>query len=272
MKHLWLKRCLLLLALGLGLAFAQDRLILATTTSTENSGLLDFILPDFENHFNLSVDVVAVGTGAALELGANGNADVLLVHAPEDEEKLVESLAAVNRRYLMYNDFVVVGPTSDPAGIASSANMMEALHKIADSQGLFISRGDDSGTHKKELSLWAEAGITPDWEGYQEVGQGMGNTLTIANEQLAYTLTDRGTYLAMKDNLELPILFAGDEALFNPYHVMAVNPDLYPHVNYIGAMTFIAYLTSPETQAKIAEFTVAGESLFFPSANKKAFD
>ncbi|MDZ7703930.1 MAG: substrate-binding domain-containing protein [Trueperaceae bacterium] len=248
-------------------AFAQDdtRLVLATTTSTENSGLLTALLPGFTEAFGYEVDVIAVGTGAALQLGRNGDADVLLVHAPDAELALVTTGAAVNRRYVMYNDFVIVGPDSDPADVANADSATDALTRIAASGATFISRGDSSGTHQKELLLWARAPTDPTWPRYQEVGQGMEAALIIADEQLGYTLTDRGTYLATRDRLELTVLFQNDPALFNPYHVMATNPANYPDINYYGAMSLIAYLTAPSTQAAIGDFTVSGEVLFFPA-------
>ncbi len=260
----------LLLAFGLlSLATAQDdtRLILATTTSTENSGLLTVFLPDFTETFGYEVDVVAVGTGTALELGRNGDADVMLVHAPGAERALVAAGDAVNRRYVMYNDFVIVGPDSDPADVANADNAADALTRIAASDAVFISRGDNSGTHQKELSLWASTGTGPEWSSYQEVGQGMEAALIITNEQLGYTLTDRGTYLATRDRLDLSVLFQGDPALFNPYHVMATSPTNYPDINYYGAMSLIAYLTAPDTQEAIGNFTVQDEVLFFPAAD-----
>ncbi|MBS3967529.1 MAG: substrate-binding domain-containing protein [Truepera sp.] len=251
-----------LLLLSSGLA-QTTRLILATTTSTYQSGLLDVLLPPFEAHFGFDVDVIAVGTGAALELGRGGDADVLLAHAPAAEMALVEAGYAVERTYLMYNDFVLVGPVADPAGIAGAASAAEALARIAQVGATFISRGDNSGTHIKELELWTAAGITPGWGRYLEIGQGMRQALFVADEQRAYTLTDRGTYLAVRDRLELTILFEGDPLLFNPYHVMAVNPQVHPHVNHAGAMALIAWLSSPEAKSLIDGFTASGEPLFF---------
>ncbi len=258
----------------LGLSFGQNpqRLILATTTSTENSGLLEVLIPPFEAAFGIQVDVVAVGSGAALALGRNGDADVLLVHAPEAEIELVNAGYAVNRRYVMYNDFIIVGPGNDPANIRNAESVDDAFRRLAAAGASFISRGDDSGTHKKELELWESSQITPDWPRYQEIGQGMEAALVMASEQRSYTLSDRGTFLAAQDKLELEILFAGDDSLFNPYHVMAVNPTQYPESNYFGAMAFIAYLTSPATQGLIADFKVNKQNLFFPAANTVPFD
>ncbi len=255
---------LLVVALLLPSGLAQTaRLILATTTSTYQSGLLDLLLPPFEAHSGFDVDVIAVGTGAALELGRRGDADVLLAHAPDAEMALVEAGYAVARTYLMYNDFVLVGPTDDPAGIAGAASAAESLARIAQAEAIFISRGDNSGTHIKEFALWSAAGMTPGWGRYLEIGQGMRQALFAADEQRGYTLTDRGTFLAVRDRLELTILFAGDPLLVNPYHVLAVNPNVHPHVNHVGALALIAWLSSPEANSLINGFTVGGEQLFF---------
>lgn len=255
---------LLVMALLLSSGLAQTtRLILATTTSTYQSGLLEVLIPPFEAYSGFDVEVIAVGTGAALALGRAGDADVLLAHAPAAEMELVEAGYAVERTYLMYNDFVLVGPTDDPAGIAAAASAAEALRRVAQAEATFISRGDNSGTHIKELELWTAAGMTPGWGRYLEIGQGMRQALFAANEQLAYTLTDRGTYLAVREQLELAILFEGDPLLANPYHVMAVNPQVHPHVNHPGAMALIAWLSGPEAIALIDGFTVGGEQLFF---------
>lgn len=241
---------------------AKERLILATTTSTANSGLLDYILPDFEAKYGYKVDVVAVGTGQAIALGERGDADVLLVHARSLEDKFVADGYGVNRRDVMYNDFVVLGPESDPAKISSAKDATEAFTKIAQAKQTFISRGDQSGTNVKELAIWDKAGIKPSGSWYRAVGQGMGACLTMASESLGYVLTDRGTWLAMKDKLDLKVLFEGDPVLFNPYGIIAVNPKVYDHVNYDGAMALIAWFTSPATQEKILSFTVGGDPLF----------
>lgn len=259
-----------LLLLGSATAQEDTRLVLATTTSTDNSGLLEFLLPPFEAASGFEVQVVAVGTGAALKLGAGGDADVLLVHAPEAERELVEAGGAVNRRLVMYNDFVLVGPEDDPTGITETASATEALQRIRETGEVFVSRGDDSGTHKKELELWG--GVAPEWEGYLEVGQGMEATLLIADERRGYTLTDRGTFLAAGEGLELNVLYEGDEALFNPYHVMAVSPQEHPEVDYAGAMALIAFVTSPEGQALIERFSIDDQALFFPAARTVPFD
>lgn len=261
------------------------RLVLATTTSTDDSGLLKAILPDFEARYGATVEVIAVGTGQAIQLGENGDADVILVHAREREDAFVAEGYGVNRQDVMYNDFVIVGPASDPAGIAGMTDAVAALTKIAESQSTFVSRGDDSGTHTKEQTLWrasdvplVEASslksadttfIRPAGDWYLSIGQGMGATLTMANEQGAYTLSDRATYLARKlEGLDLEILTEGDSRLFNPYGVIAVNPERYPTVNAAGAAAFIDWLTSLETQQLISQFGVAdfGMPLFIPDS------
>ena len=252
---------------------------LATTTSTQDSGLLDAILPDFEVECGCRVDVVAVGTGQALEIGAKGDADVVLVHSRKAEDQFVADGHASERFDVMYNDFIVVGPTDDPAGVAGLALAKDAFKAIMDAQAPFASRGDQSGTHTKELSIWASIGVTPTqamaW--YNSVGQGMGETLTFANERGAYTLTDRGTFLATQDNLpDLAVMVGGDnlannadKALLNPYGVMAVDPAAHPGVNFDLATRFIEWLTSPETQAKIGAYgaDTFGQPLFYPSAS-----
>ncbi len=240
---------------------------LATTTSTQNSGLLDDLLPRFEKSHGVKVHVIAVGTGKALKLGENGDVDLVMVHAPAAEMDFMDSDFGVNRRPFMKNDFILVGPSSDPAGLKGSANLAEALAKIKKSEtAQFISRGDDSGTHKKELELWEKAGGKPSGGNYLEIGQGMGAALRMADEKDAYTLSDRGTYLAMKDQMDLAILFEGDAGLDNPYAVIAVNPARYPDSNYMDAMLLIAWLTSPEGQKAIGDFRVGGELLFHPTA------
>ncbi|MDN5346494.1 MAG: tungstate transport system substrate-binding protein [Clostridia bacterium] len=247
-------------------------LILATTTSTVDSGLLDVLIPLFEKQTGYRVKTSAVGTGQALAMGDQGNADVLLVHAPAAEMELVQKGTVINRRLVMHNDFIIVGPPSDPAGIKGSKKASEALAKIAQKQALFISRGDDSGTHKKEKELWKEANIEPQGKWYQEAGAGMGQTLNIASEKAGYTLTDRGTYLAAKKNLHLEILVEGEKSLLNIYHVMQVNPEKFPNlpINAEGAKAFVEFMISPETQKIIGEFGVDkyGQPLFFPDAGK----
>ncbi len=248
------------------LAEAQaDRVRLATTTSTENSGLLDSILPVFTEMYGIAVDVVAVGTGAALELGRNGDADVVMVHARSLEDQFVVAGYGVNRRDIMYNDFIILGPADDPAGIADAASVSDAMSRIAAAEVVFISRGDNSGTHNRELQLWETAGIAPAGRWYREVGQGMGAVIAIADEEEAYTLADRGTFLSFRGDIALEVLTEGDQALFNPYGIIAVNPALHERANYIGAMALIAFLTSPEGQSRIGAFRVEGEALFTPN-------
>jgi tungstate transport system substrate-binding protein len=239
---------------------------MATTTSTENSGLLGTILPPFEQMFNLKVAVIAVGTGKAMKLGETGDVDVILVHDPVDEERFIAQGFGVNRRDVMHNDFVLVGPASDPAGCRGIKNINEVFSRIAASNSLFVSRGDDSGTHRKEKEIWAKAGIVPQGRGYMEAGQGMGAVLQMAHDKMAYTLADRGTYVAYKQKIESIIISEGDPLLYNPYGVIAVNPARHPQVNYIKAMTFIGWLTSPECQKLISNFKQQGEVLFYPDA------
>lgn len=247
---------------------AQDRLILATTTSTENSGLLDVLIPPFEEKFNTRVDVVSVGTGKAISLAENGDADIILVHARAAEDEFVEAGYGVNRRDVMYNDFIILGPTSDPAGVNGMTDAGTAFEKIAASESDFVSRGDDSGTNKKELSIWSSIGREPSGNWYIETGQGMGASLNIANEKQAYILADRGTYLAYSSDLDLDILVEGDSKLFNPYGIIPVNPAYHTHVNYQKAMAFVGYITSQQGQKIISEYTAYGKVLFHPSAIK----
>ena len=256
---------------------ANPALILATTTSTQDSGLLDVLVPLFQQQTGYTVKVVAVGTGAALQMGQQGNADVLLVHAPSSEKTYMDGGFGKDRLLVMHNDFLIVGPTADPAGIKGTASAVEAFKKIATASAPFISRGDNSGTNTKELALWKSAGLDPagqkaSW--YVESGQGMGATLTIASEKNSYTLTDRATYLANKGNLKLDILVEKDPSLLNVYHVITVNPDKWPKVNYTGAMAFAKWITSPDTQAVIGKFGVDkyGQQLFIPDATKTDAD
>ena len=248
-----------------------DAITLATTTSTYDSGLLDAILPVFEQDNGITVEVVAVGTGQALALGEQGDADVLLVHARAREDAFMEAGDGTRREDVMYNDFVIVGPVDDPAGITGMESAADALTAIAAAEATFVSRGDDSGTHTKELSIWESAGIEPSGDWYQAIGQGMGATLTFANEEQAYTLSDRATYLARTledDGFELKILVEGDPILFNPYGVMAVNPDKNDLINAEGANAFIDWIISVPTQELIAEFGVDkfGSPLFTPDS------
>ena len=245
---------------------AAERLKLATTTSTENSGLLSFMLPVFEKKTGYKVDVIAVGTGAALKLGENGDVDVVLVHARSAEDAFVAAGFGVNRRDVMYNDFILLGPARDPAWVGNAKDAADAFTRIANSRNDFISRGDNSGTHIKEKEIWVSAGIKPAGQWYKEVGQGMGAVISMTSDLQGYTLSDRGTYLAMKNNVKLVISYEGDPVLFNPYGIIAVNPKRYSSSNYDGAMALIAFFTSPEGQSLIAQFKVDGEQLFFPSA------
>jgi tungstate transport system substrate-binding protein len=251
-------------------ASADNVILCASTTSTQNSGLYEHILPQFEKKTGIKVRVIAVGTGAALEIGKRGDADVVIVHSREDELRMVQEGWFVGRMDLMYNDFVIVGPLSDSARIAGLVNATDALSKIAASESMIISRGDNSGTHKKELRLWKESGVSPVGAGwYLEVGQGMAKTLRITGEKQAYTLTDRGTYLSLidKERLELNILVEKDPSLFNQYGAMAVNPEKHPHAKYREAMWFIDWLISEEGQQAIASFKDArGNQLFYPNA------
>jgi tungstate transport system substrate-binding protein len=249
---------------------ANPSLILATTTSTQDSGLLDVLVPDFQEKTGYTVKTVAVGSGEAMKMGQECNADVLLVHSPSAEKDFMANNYGSDRRLVMHNDFIIVGPAEDPAGIKGSATAAEAFTKIADSQSTFISRGDDSGTHSKEKGIWKTANITPEGDWYLESGQGMGATLTIASEQGAYTLTDRATYLANKDNYQLENLVEGDSGLLNVYHVIVVNPSNCSTVNNTGAIDFADYIVSAETQGLIGSFGTEkyGQPLFTPDAGK----
>ncbi len=246
-----------------------SKLILATTTSTDDSGLLDVILPDFEKEFNTNVEVVAVGTGQAIKLGEDGNADVLLVHDRAKEDAFMTAGHGARREDVMYNDFVIVGPENDPAGIKGMTDAAAALQKIADSQATFISRGDESGTHSKEKALWKAAGIEPAGDWYVAAGQGMGAVLTMTDERQAYTLSDRATYLARTlEGLDLAVLVEGDKILFNPYGVIAINPDKGSHINAALANSFVDWIISVPVQEKIGQFgqDKFGQSLFVPDS------
>ncbi len=247
----------------------EKHLILATTTSTDDSGLLDYILPDFEAKTGIQVDVVAVGTGQALALGEAGDADVLLVHARAREDAFMEAGHGIRREDVMYNDFVIVGPAADPAGIRGKNHVTRALEEIMNSKSPFVSRGDDSGTHTKERNLWAEAGLEPAGDWYISAGQGMGAVLSMADELQAYTLSDRATYLARTlAGTTLEIMVEGDPVLFNPYGVMAVNPDKGEHIQNDLANQFIDWLISVETQELIGQFGIEefGSPLFTPDS------
>ncbi|MGD9168735.1 MAG: substrate-binding domain-containing protein [Candidatus Thiodiazotropha sp.] len=244
---------------------------LATTTSTDNSGLLADILPAFTEATGYPVHVIAVGTGKALRMGRDGDVDLVLVHARAAEDTFVNEGHGVRRYGVMYNDFVLVGPASDPAGIGKAKSAGTALKRIAEHQAGFISRGDDSGTHKKELGLWQQSGVNPAGNWYREVGQGMGKVLQIASEMDAYTLTDRGTWLAYQAKSPLKIAFEGDPLLFNPYGIIAVNPKRYPDINHKGANALIKWLISPDGQARIGNFRIGENQLFTPSADAGEF-
>lgn len=261
---------LIMFCLGITvLGHSQDqRLRIASTTSTDHTGLFNALNPAFEQRFGIRVDVIAQGTGKALKTGQMGDCDVVFVHSRAAEDRFIKEGYGVNRRDVMYNDFVIIGPKKDPAGIRGLEDAAEALKRIANSKALFISRGDDSGTHKKEKALWEKADLSPKGRWYIESGQGMGAVLQIANEKEAYTLSDRGTYLAYKEKIDLGILTEGDPSLFNPYGIIAVNPAKHPTVNYVLAMAYIGWVTSPEGQAIIREFGKKkfGQALFIPVA------
>ncbi len=249
----------------------HEQVILATTTSTQDSGLLDVLVPAFERQTGFQVKTIAVGTGQALALGARGEADVVLVHAPAAEEEWMKEGNGTERLLVMHNDFVIVGPADDPARINGLSVAEDAFRKIAAAGATFISRGDSSGTHQKELELWQAASLSPKGQPwYVEAGQGMGATLTIADQKRAYTLTDRGTYLARRSSLQLAILVEGAPALRNVYHVMPVNPQKFPKVNAAGGQAFADFLVAPETQAVIATFgkDQFGQPLFYPDAGQ----
>lgn len=266
-------------ALAVGLPFAllltgpppaaQNRVVLlATTTSTQDSGLLDLLVPLFENQTGYTVKTIAVGTGQSLAMGARGEADVVLAHAPALEQQYVAEGSLTSRRPIMHNDFILVGPASDPAGTRQAPKAVDAFRRIAAAPARFVSRGDNSGTHHRERALWKAAGLTPGGAWYLESGQGMGATLIIASEKDAYTLTDRGTYLAFLKRLRLTLLLEGDAPLRNSYHVLEVNPARHPKVNGAGGKAFADFLVSAEAQEVIRTFGVEryGQPLFFPDA------
>ena len=250
--------------------FAGDDVRLATTTSTENSGLLKVIVPLFESRYGGKVRVIAVGTGAALKLGENGDADVLLVHARPLEDKFMAAGFGSVRRDVMYNDFVIVGPKSDPAGVRNMRDIIAAMKKIAGSGAKFVSRGDESGTHQMEKRYWKEAGIGARGDWYLSAGQGMGQVLSMAAELAAYTLTDRATYAAYKYKTGLQVLVEGDPKMFNSYGVIAVNPQRHPGINARGALAFVDWITSAEAQRAIAGFKINGVQMFFPTARSRS--
>ncbi|HEY7528976.1 MAG TPA: substrate-binding domain-containing protein [Candidatus Deferrimicrobiaceae bacterium] len=244
-------------------AHAEERLRMSTTTSTENSGLLSVLLPPFEKKNNCKVDVVAVGTGKSLKLGETGDVDVVFVHARSLEDKFVANGYGVNRRDVMYNDFVLLGPPEDPADVGKTHSAPDAFRAIAVKGTPFISRGDESGTHVKEKEVWAAAGIVPRGAWYIEAGQGMGEVLTMAAQKRGYTLSDRGTFIAFRKKIDLVVLRQGDKSLWNPYGIIAVNPKKHPHVKHDLAMKLIDFVTGPEGRSLIAGFKVDGEQLFF---------
>ena len=245
-------------------------IILATTTSTQDSGLLDVLIPMFEEQTGYRVKTIAVGTGQALAMGEKGEADVLLTHAPASEKPLVESGAVTNYQLVMHNDFILVGPSSDPAKVKDLKSVADAFKAISETSSIFVSRGDDSGTDKKEKGIWKDINIPNEGSWYQETGQGMGQTLNIASQKEGYTLTDRATFLAQKDNLQLEIAVQGEKSLLNIYHVMQVNEEKFPKVNADGAKAFVEFMIDSKTQDIIGEFGMDeyGEPLFFKDAGK----
>jgi tungstate transport system substrate-binding protein len=250
---------------------ASGNLILATTTSTQDSGLLDVLVPMFEKESGYTVKTVAVGSGQAIEQASRGDADVVLVHSPDAEKKMVDAGDGVERTLIMHNDFIIVGPKADPAGIKAATKTGDAMSAIATKGAEFISRGDNSGTNALELKLWKALNLTPKGQSwYEESGQGMGATLTIADQKNAYTISDRGTYLARKSTLSLDILFQGDKALLNVYHVIVVNPAKHSNTNIVAARAFAAFMVRADIQKVIEAFgkDKAGEPLFFPDAGK----
>ena len=270
-RHSWLPIIASLAALFLSLdPVAADsgstRIRMATTTSTDNSGLLENLLPYFESRSGFIVDVIAVGTGKALELAERGDVDIVLIHAPAAEVAFVEAGWGVNRRNLMVNDFLLVGPPADPAGLKDAISLTDALKRLKLNQGTFVSRGDDSGTHEKERELWPLADGRPQAPFHLETGQGMEATLRIAHEKRAYTLTDRSTFLAVGEQMDLVPVFESGAMLENPYSVIVVNPARHGHVKYVEAMRLLAWMTSPEGQALIGAFEKEGKILFHPTA------
>ncbi len=266
----------IMVLLGASALQAQEKtIILATTTSTQDSGLLDVLVPAFEKKTGYFVKTISVGSGQAMAMGQKGEADVLLVHSPAAEKQFMADGLGVERRLVMHNDFIILGPAEDPAKIKGMKSAPEAFKKIAAAGSLFLSRGDNSGTHAKEKAVWKDAGVAYEGEKwYQQTGLGMGQTLNVANEKKGYVLADRGTYLALAKNLKLDLLVQGDAVLLNIYHVIEVNPSKWPKVNSKGAKAFADFMVSKETQDTIKTFGVDkfGSPLFFPDAGKKVED
>lgn len=248
----------------------KQKVILATTTSTVDSGLLDVLKPQFEKDTGYELTIVSVGSGQAIAMAEKGEADALLVHSPTDEKTVEEKKVVINRQLVMHNDFLLIGPADDPAKVKGKKTE-DGFKAIAESKALFVSRGDKSGTHKKELGIWEKAGIKPAGDWYQETGTGMGQTINVAAEKNGYTLTDRATYLAQKKNNNLAIMLEGDKVLLNIYHVMQVNPDKFKKVNAEGGKAFVEFMVKKETQGTIKNFGVDkyGQSLFVPDAGRK---
>jgi tungstate transport system substrate-binding protein len=263
--------CAAFIAAPVQAAPAMKTIILATTTSTQDSGLLDELLPVFQKDTGYFVKTISVGSGQAMKMGEKGEADVLLVHSPDAEKKFVQDSYGVNRRLVMHNDFIVLGPAADPAKISTEKMTKQAMAKIAAANALFLSRGDNSGTHALEKKLWKAAGLNPEGQKwYQQTGLGMGQTLSVAAEKNGYTISDRATYLALQKNLGLKILMEGDASLLNIYHVIEVNPAKWPKVNVAGAKAFANFMVSKKAQAIIKTYGVKkyGAPLFFPDAGK----
>lgn len=267
-KLRWLIACVALTAAGCNVAAAAPDIRMATTTSTEASGLLAVILPQFEARYGGKVRVVAVGSGATMKIGESGDADVLLVHARALEDKFMAAGFGSLRRDVMYNDFVIVGPARDPSGLRGGKDVISAFKKMAADSARFVSRGDESGTHEMEKNYWKNAAVDPKGAWYVSAGQGMGPVLTMAGELGAYALTDRATYAAYRDRTGLQIVVQGDKRMFNPYGVIVVNPQRYPKLNHAGAMAFAGWITSPTGQAAVAAFKINGVQMFFPDAAK----
>ena len=266
---------LLLFITSCGTSSPLKEILLVSTTSTQDSGLLDVLLPAFTKATGYRVSLIATGSGQALKMAEQGNADVILLHSPEAEKEFVTNGWGIDRRLVMHNDFVIVGPASDPASVHKQTSAADAFLAIFSTASTFVSRGDESGTHVKEKAIWQNAGLNPfEQPWYLETGQGQGATLSIASEKQGYALVDRGTFLAYQKNIDLVILFEGDSILLNVYHAIIVNPEKWPHVNLAGAQAFADFVTSPQGQAIIAQFGVDqfGQSLFIPDADKTDAD